>query len=319
MISEILPGALTLALLLLDYLRSNPDPLKYLLSQGTAALVAGSGAFLILSWILGTFFDAIRNLFEHLWDRIGRARTGEGLDWDFFFKGEREKVFQLEEHYFAYYILNTNYVIGIILFGLAKFFLSYLSPSHYVLLLTLCPFLVLVYVADAFLLRKEMKALLKKEDATILPHEGAYTRLRPSTLRPPKKDGDSVSSRPPEPGVGVFAIRKIPKGTNVFAGDDNEMVELDIGLLEKLDPAERCLYEDFCVFEGRKMWCPRNFNNLTVGWYLNHSEDPNVRHDKGYNFLAIRDIEKGEELTANYSTYSDLPPGRRSFTDPCVE
>jgi SET domain-containing protein len=43
---------------------------------------------------------------------------------------------------------------------------------------------------------------------------------------------------------------------------------------------------------------------LTLAWYLNHSDRPNVAADKNYNFYSIRRIKKGEELTADYDTYS---------------
>lgn len=50
---------------------------------------------------------------------------------------------------------------------------------------------------------------------------------------------------------------------------------------------------------------PTNFNNLTVGWYLNHSDTSNVRCDEDYNFISNRLIKKREELTVDYTTYDD--------------
>jgi SET domain-containing protein len=49
---------------------------------------------------------------------------------------------------------------------------------------------------------------------------------------------------------------------------------------------------------------------LTVGWYLNQSkENPNVLCTDDYDFIALRDIKKGEELAVDYSTYSEHPKG----------
>ena len=59
--------------------------------------------------MLGTFLDSVRNLLEHCWDQL----SGE-LNWDFFFSGPRDKVAQLDEHYFAYYTAKANYVIGLL-------------------------------------------------------------------------------------------------------------------------------------------------------------------------------------------------------------
>lgn len=57
--------------------------------------------------------------------------------------------------------------------------------------------------------------------------------------------------------------------------------------------------------KDNKYGCPKNFNQLTIAWYLNNSTDPNVGCDSNYNFFALRNIKKGEEITADYSTYSD--------------
>ena len=70
----------------------------------------------------------------------------------------------------------------------------------------------------------------------------------------------------------------------------------------------KMLYDDFAVINGQKYGCPDSFNNLTPAWYLNESkEHANVECTPDYEFLALRDIEKGEELTVDYSTYSGQP------------
>jgi hypothetical protein len=122
------------------------------------------------------------------------------------------------------------------------------------------------------------------------PHDGVYTRLQRSEIH----------------GVGVFAIRDIPKETNIFSNDKNEMVWVDKADIDNIDSELKKLYDDFCVDKNGKYGCPKNFNMLTVGWYLNKSkENPNVRCTNDYDFIALRDIKKGEELTVDYSTYSE--------------
>jgi hypothetical protein len=298
-IAEVLTGVFMLGLLMVDYLYSHPMKLSELINQGTATLVVGTGVFLLLSWIAGTFFEACRNLLETRWDKLAGK-----VHWNFFYEGEREKVAQLENYYFAYYTLAANYAIAISWFGIVKLAL-WLWPSawpHYYLLFPGLVAVAAVYFLEARSLRQEIQFLL--HDGT-LPHVGAYTRLRTSKIDGVAKKG----------GVGVFAIREIPEGTNIFASDAGEMIEQDPKILDGLDPELRRLYEDFCVFKKGKLLCPRNFNNLTVGWYLNHSEEPNARCDNEYNFIAIRHIQAGEEITANYGTYGELLPGRRSFTE----
>ena len=42
-----------------------------------------------------------------------------------------------------------------------------------------------------------------------------------------------------------------------------------------------------------------------VGWYLNHSDRPNVAADESGRFHSLRRIRKGEELTADYRTFTE--------------
>jgi SET domain-containing protein len=131
-----------------------------------------------------------------------------------------------------------------------------------------------------------------------LPHRGVYTRLKPSTVD--------------KAGVGVFAIRKIPKGAAIFLGDEEtETIEVDKSEVAKAPPELRKLYDDFCIIEnhGRVYRCPKNFNLLTPAWYLNEprqGEEPNIRCGENYLFYALRDIEPGEELTVDYKTYNEF-------------
>lgn len=133
-----------------------------------------------------------------------------------------------------------------------------------------------------------------------LPHHFAYTRLRPSKID--KK------------GVGVFAIRKIRKGTKIFRGDNDEMSWVEESRVPRRPKSIWKLYDDFPVRrrdphdkkKKKRYGCPANFNRLTISWYLNESKRPNVRCDPEYfNFFALTDIEPGEELSVDYSTYSE--------------
>src|SRR5216684_6434319 len=77
----------------------------------------------------------------------------------------------------------------------------------------------------------------------------------------------------------------------------------------------RKLYDDFCVIKDKRYGCPKNFNRLTMSWYLNEpakGDRANVRCDEStYDFFALRDIKAGEELTVDYSTFSQEPAQSR--------
>ena len=128
------------------------------------------------------------------------------------------------------------------------------------------------------------------------PHIGVYVRLRPSKLD--------------RKGVGVIAIRKIPKATRIFADENEELCWIPKASLPK-EKALRALYNDFAVIKGDRYGCPTSFNRLTPAWFMNESKKPNTRCDENYDFYTLRDIVAGEELTVDYSTFS-LYPGKPS-------
>ena len=128
-----------------------------------------------------------------------------------------------------------------------------------------------------------------KEETKRLPHEGVVARL----------------ARSPIHGVGVFAIRAIRRGTRLFFGDLDEMTWVEKTQLGHLPKRIRQLYEDFAVLKDNRYGCPSSFNRLTPSWYLNNSKSPNVRCNENYDFIALKNIRPGEELTADYSSYSE--------------
>lgn len=130
-----------------------------------------------------------------------------------------------------------------------------------------------------------------------MPHDELYTRLKPSPIE----------------GVGVFAIRKIKKDTVLFSGDVDEIRWINADELPR-NKALREFYERFAIVKNgkngkpKRYGCPRNFHRLTMSWYINDprpSQKPNVICDENYDFRAILDINEGEELTVDSSTYSD--------------
>jgi SET domain-containing protein len=129
-----------------------------------------------------------------------------------------------------------------------------------------------------------------------LPHEDVYVRLGISGVH----------------GIGVFAIRPIPRGTNIFPNDSQPICWVEVEALDQSRPDEpaRRFYDDFGIRQGDRIGCPRTFENLTPGWYLNEPPEggrANVRADPDFSFFASRDIEEGEELLIDYASFSEPP------------
>jgi len=121
------------------------------------------------------------------------------------------------------------------------------------------------------------------------PHRHVYARIGLSRVH----------------GVGVVAIRDIPAGTRVFRGESERVTWVSRAAVRRLPPAVRALYEDFGMVWGDRIGVPPSLNRLSVGWYVNHSDRPNVEAGDDGRFRALRRIRKGEELTADYRTFVD--------------
>jgi SET domain-containing protein len=129
-----------------------------------------------------------------------------------------------------------------------------------------------------------------------MPSDGVFTKIKSSKIH----------------GVGVFAIRAIPKGTSIFPDDDAPIVWIKRNKIKQLRGEIRRLYEDFCIIKdnGEIYGCPANFSLMTAAWFLNEprlGQKPNVGCRKDYTFFALRDIAAGEELTVDYATFSERP------------
>ena len=95
-------------------------------------------------------------------------------------------------------------------------------------------------------------------------------------------------------GVGVFAIRDIPAGTEVNRGY-NGRVHVTIDDLNQLDEGLRDLLMDhFTLMDDHmEVLSPSRFCNY---WhYYAHSRNPNFDNER-----TLRDIKRGEELTVDY-------------------
>lgn len=114
-----------------------------------------------------------------------------------------------------------------------------------------------------------------------------YAALRPSAVH----------------GIGVFAIRDIPKGCRtIFSRNVGEWVKLPIAEVEKLPEHSRSLIETYCLYDETDYYVPDyGFKVMDIVNYLNHSSDPNIISvNDGEYFEALKDIPAGKELFVDY-------------------
>ena len=106
-------------------------------------------------------------------------------------------------------------------------------------------------------------------------------------------------------GVGLIAVKDIPKDTNILVappeGVVNKRFEIDKSILK------RELYSSVCnLISG---WGGHNDVvdiGFTKNWkyhyplYINHSDEPNSYYNSKNDLITKLEINKGEELTVNY-------------------
>jgi SET domain-containing protein len=109
-------------------------------------------------------------------------------------------------------------------------------------------------------------------------------------------------------GVGVIALRDIPKNTKITDYDYCQFQNLSIKFffidyhdfitdINKLHPNIQNLIKDRCIFHGSGGGYFLSPNSHQIyRLYINHSENPNIDN----NLVSIKDINEGEEITFSY-------------------
>jgi SET domain-containing protein len=119
-----------------------------------------------------------------------------------------------------------------------------------------------------------------------------YCRLQPSDIH----------------GIGVFAVRDIPKERNPFMTltkyDNIGYFRITESEMAALPPRLADAIKALFIPTNGVMHVPNHGTNvIRLNSYLNHSTAPNMRTRDGYVFRTLRKILVGEELTVDYRTY----------------
>ena len=115
----------------------------------------------------------------------------------------------------------------------------------------------------------------------------------------------------PVHGIGVFAVRPIPKGIHPLKSYLN-VREVDISkkLIKNLHKGVRQQIDTFCYYNKKTVAIPTiGLNSFALAVYLNHSKKPNLRFKKVGVLISLREIAEGEELFIDY----DISFGEKHF------
>jgi hypothetical protein len=112
-------------------------------------------------------------------------------------------------------------------------------------------------------------------------------------------------------GVGVFAVASFKRGQKVADGISEEDYQdlIPWARLSSYDADVREKINSFCIGTPEGFIPPENldFNKLSIEWYLNHSCEGNCGFNEDGDFVAIKEIERGEELAYDYGLAESNP------------
>lgn len=130
---------------------------------------------------------------------------------------------------------------------------------------------------------------IMKEKLCLRRLDKVYCRLAPSKID----------------GVGIFAIKNIPKGTNPFKGSYmcTDAITCDPSKIES-ETIRKMLHDRFPRYKNplessdskNKQIIPMFPNQLSWIDFLNYSDTPNIELLDTGEWITIRDIKEGEEL-----------------------
>jgi hypothetical protein len=109
----------------------------------------------------------------------------------------------------------------------------------------------------------------------------------------------------PVHAVGVFTTEPVRRGERLPLWDSDDWRFVSLAEADA-DPEMRAFRDVYCVRVDGGYNCPLAFNRMSIGWYMNHSDDPNVHSSAELNFeyYALRDIAAGEEILCDYRQLS---------------
>ncbi len=123
--------------------------------------------------------------------------------------------------------------------------------------------------------------------------------------------------RPSKHGVGVFSLNDIQGGTHLRLFGDDKVFEHRSRVLKKSEVPESL--RDYCMSRGEELICPPDFGAMPIGWYLNHSNEPNAAKgpndnpNRKYQWYATRDISAGEEIFIDYNVLEEPEEDKDEF------
>jgi hypothetical protein len=109
-------------------------------------------------------------------------------------------------------------------------------------------------------------------------------------------------------GIGVFAMRDIAAGSRLDLFPPGYMSR------RRHESEIPRHFLKYCEAEENERWrTPDDFNRMEIGWYMNHSFEPNAYRREADEFYALRDIVAGEEILVDYNEFNEPDDKKDAF------
>ena len=101
--------------------------------------------------------------------------------------------------------------------------------------------------------------------------------------------------------VGVFAAKNLPKDSVVIDADHfSDIRFIPWGAFKSYDKVTKAKVMGFCPATPEGFYAPKDLNYMSIAWHMNHTCNPNIGFNNKDDFVAMRNIKKGEELSWDY-------------------
>lgn len=137
-----------------------------------------------------------------------------------------------------------------------------------------------------------------------LGHRGFLKKIITEGLTRHARKQKPYTVRPADYGYGIFSTRKITLGEIIYKGEESPHRIVTLSHVEKTwSKEDKDVFYRYAYPAGKDIYILWDID--PAGWApQNHSCAPNTTFF-GLNVVAIREIEAGEELTIDYSTFCD--------------
>lgn len=112
----------------------------------------------------------------------------------------------------------------------------------------------------------------------------------------------------PSIGIGVFATHRIRSGIKITVSPEGSKGRR---MQDKDLPEE---FKKYCSAEKDDWYlCPQQFNRIEIGWYVNHSFDPNIEKRADSFWYTLKEINSGDEILFDYNTINEPEDKKEIF------